>query len=109
MLGSSHHRPNLFLETLVLKGGNVSTGADSDGRRTLLVIDDDVEWTDLLKVFFSKKYNVAVANDAGTALESIESNRPQAIILDLVMPSVDGFGFMHRIGQMSLGAVPTVL
>ncbi len=78
-------------------------------KRTLLIIDDDVEWTELLTVFFSKKYQVSVAHNADAAIEAIRAELPHAIILDLVMPSVDGFGFMHRIGELSLGEVPTIL
>lgn len=84
-------------------------GVDAVKTRTLLIIDDDVEWTDLLRVFFSEKYEVLIANSADEAIEAIRTKRPRAIILDLVMPSVDGFGFMHRVGEMALGEVPTVL
>jgi len=79
-----------------------------DGK-TLLIIDDDVEWTDLLRVFFSDKYQVLVANRADEAIDIIRQESPKAIILDLIMPSVDGFGLMHRMNEMSLGGVPTVL
>ena len=78
-------------------------------KRTLLVVDDDVEWTDLLRIFFSHKYNVCVSNHADDAIEFLRREMPGAIILDLIMPSVDGFGLMHRMNEMSLGVVPTVL
>ena len=84
-------------------------GAITTNKKTLLVIDDDVEWTDLLAVFFANKYTVCVANDAGRAIEAILREPPQVIILDLIMPSVDGFGLMHRMREMSLDEVPTVL
>ncbi len=84
-------------------------GASTIKRKTLLVIDDDVEWTDLLRIFFSHKYNVCVSNHADEAIEVIRSEMPGVIILDLIMPSVDGFGLMHRMNELSLGEVPTVL
>src|SRR5713226_8136836 len=87
----------------------VEDGANTIKRKTLLVIDDDVEWTDLLRIFFSRKYNVCVSNRADEAIEAIRSELPSVIILDLIMPSVDGFGLMHRMNEMSLGEVPTVL
>lgn len=83
--------------------------ADQNKRQTLLVIDDDVEWTELLKVFFAQKYQVSVANSADAAIDAVRSTSPHAIILDLIMPSVDGFGFMHRINELSVDKVPTVL
>jgi two-component system response regulator (stage 0 sporulation protein A) len=78
-------------------------------KRTLLVVDDDVEWTDLLRIFFSHKYDVRVSNHADEAIAFLRREMPGVIILDLIMPSVDGFGLMHRINEMSLGVVPTVL
>lgn len=78
-------------------------------KKTLLVVDDDVEWTDLLKIFFSNKYTVSVANHADQALEEISRKEPNVIILDLIMPSVDGFGLMHRMREMLQTKVPTVL
>jgi len=78
-------------------------------KRTLLVVDDDIEWTDLLRIFFSHKYNVCVSNHADDAITFLQHEMPGVIILDLIMPSVDGFGLMHRINEMSLGVVPTVL
>ena len=78
-------------------------------KKTLLVVDDDVEWTDLLRIFFANKYAVSVANHADQAIEEILREAPEVIILDLVMPSVDGFGLMHRMREMLPEKVPTVL
>lgn len=83
--------------------------AKQKNKKSLLVIDDDVEWTDLLNVFFSNKYDVSVANHADQAIEAIGRQAPEVIILDLIMPSVDGFGLMHRMRETLLVDVPTVL
>lgn len=82
---------------------------DGITKNTLLVVDDDVEWTDLLRVFFSNKYAVSVANHADQAIEAILREAPKVIILDLIMPSVDGFGLMHRMKDILPQTVPTVL
>lgn len=78
-------------------------------RKILLIIDDDVEWTDLLQIFFANKYDVHIAHSAIDAIEFIKDTRPSAMILDLVMPSVDGFGLMQRLSTMSNAEIPTVL
>lgn len=87
----------------------MENGAGTIKKKTLLIIDDDVEWTDLLRIFFSLKYNVCVSNHADEAIEAIRNELPSVIILDLIMPSVDGFGLMHRMNEVSLGKVPTIL
>ena len=76
---------------------------------TLLIIDDDVEWTDALRIFFSESYEVCVANSSADAIELIRAKSPKAIILDLVMPSLDGFGLVFRMNEMSLNGIPIVL
>jgi DNA-binding response OmpR family regulator len=78
-------------------------------RDTIVIIDDDVEWTDALRIYFSKAYDVRVANSSDDALELIRANSPRAIILDLVMPSVDGFGLVCRMNEMSIDGIPIVL
>jgi DNA-binding NtrC family response regulator len=87
----------------------LENGANQSDKKTLLVVDDDVEWTDLLNVFFANKYEVCVANHADQAMETILRRSPQVMILDLVMPAVDGFGLMQRMRDVLLVNVPTVL
>jgi DNA-binding response OmpR family regulator len=65
-------------------------------RQKLLIVDDDLNWTDALRLFFLDKYDVEVINSAEDALDKIRSVRPDAIIVDLVMPTMDGFGFIRR-------------
>ncbi|HKG21611.1 MAG TPA: response regulator [Blastocatellia bacterium] len=85
---------------------DLERGAD---RQTLLVVDDDAEWTDLLKFYFVEKYQVQVVNVAGDAIEKINQVQPDLIIVDLVMPSMDGFGIIHRIKHSSDGKIPIIL
>ena len=82
---------------------------DNEDKDTLLIIDDDVEWTNALRIFFSESYEVCVANSSDDAIELIRAKSPKAIILDLVMPSVDGFGLVCRMNEMSLNGMPILL
>jgi putative two-component system response regulator len=78
-------------------------------QRTLLIIDDSPEWTDLLSAFFSGKYRVQVTNSAKHAIQLALQDPPSVIIVDLVMPFVDGFGVIERLKDTPAGEVPTVL
>ena len=82
---------------------------DEADRRTLLIIDDDAEWTDILKLFFLDKYRVEVVNTACDAIDVARRHQPSAIIVDLVMPTVDGFGVIHRLNDSGEGRIPTIL
>jgi putative two-component system response regulator len=78
-------------------------------QRTVLIIDDNPDWTDLLRAFFSAKYRVRIANSSKVALQLALQDPPSVIILDLVMPTVDGFGLIERLKDTPAGDVPTVL
>jgi CheY-like chemotaxis protein len=85
---------------------NRRDGAD---QRTLLIIDDDEDWTELLRNFFLDKYNVEVANLSSEAVEMACKRQPSLIIVDLVMPQVDGFGILRRLSDASQSHIPTIL
>jgi two-component system response regulator (stage 0 sporulation protein A) len=78
-------------------------------KHTILIVDDDADWTHLLKLFFLEKYEVQVVNSAHDAIELACSMRPSLIIVDLVMPSMDGFGMLHRLNDSTQTKIPTIL
>jgi len=86
-----------------------SAANDRSQRQSLLIIDDDKDWTDLLEFYFLEKYDVQVFNSACEAIEIIRKQRPSAIIVDLVMPTIDGFGIIRRINDSSQTRIPTIL
>jgi DNA-binding response OmpR family regulator len=64
----------------------------------ILVIDDDTKLTDLLQlVFESKGFGVTIANSGIQALESLETELPEAVLLDLMMPGMSGLEVCQRI------------
>jgi two-component system, response regulator, stage 0 sporulation protein A len=82
---------------------------DETNRQTLLIVDDDADWTSILKIFFVDKYDVEVVNSAGEAIELVRRQQPSVIIVDLVMPTIDGFGIIHRLNDSSEERIPTIL
>jgi len=66
----------------------------------VLVVDDVEENTAVLeKLLMPKGYEVFVAHNGKVALEIIESTPPDAILLDLIMPDVDGFEVCRQLKQ----------
>jgi len=64
----------------------------------ILVIDDDTKLTDLLQlVFESKGFGVTIANSGIQALESLETELPEAVLLDLMMPGMSGLEVCQQI------------
>lgn len=61
-------------------------------REKILVIDDDPDILDALTMILeSKGYQVITARDGIEALAKLEAEKPDLMILDLLMPKMDGF------------------
>ena len=59
----------------------------------ILVVDDELEIRDMLGRFLTEQgYAVILASDGKEALHLAEKENPQAILLDIKMPGVDGIG-----------------
>ena len=79
----------------------------SEGPRPhrVMVIDDDVNLQRLLRAILrSAGIEVIVADDGLTALDLVEQEKPQVIILDLRMPRLDGRGFFREIRSRGIMA-----
>lgn len=64
----------------------MSTGA------TILVVDDNRDNVEILRAFLeSRGYRVAAAVDGTSALAKVEEVQPQLVLLDVMMPGMDGW------------------
>ncbi|MCK5735382.1 MAG: response regulator, partial [Spirochaetaceae bacterium] len=64
---------------------------------SILVVDDTEEIIDILVEYLGSSYNVMVAMDGENALEIISSEKPDLILLDILMPGLDGYTVCKRI------------
>ena len=87
--------------------------ADSQSRISVLVVEDDINVRSMLKRMLEKENCiVSEAQDGHEALEIMLQQVPQLILLDLMMPNVDGFEFIHllRLQQhMDMTTTPIVI
>ena len=75
---------------------------------TILVADDEESLMKLLKLSFGLEgFDVVTANDGLAAQEAFEGNQPDAAVLDIGMPGIDGFGVLQFIRQRS--NIPVIL
>ena len=80
-------------------------GTPEDHGGAVLVIDDDEASARLMAQSLTHLgFRAAVAHDGLEALEVVRRERPLAIVLDLAMPKLDGFGFLRRYRE-EFGAV----
>jgi two-component system response regulator ResD len=64
----------------------------------VLVADDDPNVCEIIRLYFSKQQiDLVAANDGKQALEMVEKESPDVIILDVMMPELDGFEVCREI------------
>ena len=61
--------------------------------------DDDPDVIDLVTQLLGDQFEMATARDGVEALAAVERRRPDVILLDLLMPGLDGFGVIERLRQ----------
>lgn len=57
----------------------------------VLIVDDDPVNIELLEGYLSKDYDILKAFDGNEALTIVEANPPDIVLLDLIMPGINGY------------------
>ena len=71
-------------------------------RPRILIVDDDDSISDLLSLYLIKEqYDTKIAADGETALACFDEFNPSLIILDLMLPGIDGYGVCREIRTKS--------
>lgn len=70
--------------------------------KTVLVVEDEPKIAQMISDNFKiNDYNTIIANDGREGLKSFETYNPDLIILDVMMPEIDGFSVLRRIRKKS--------
>jgi signal transduction histidine kinase/DNA-binding response OmpR family regulator len=78
----------------------------------ILVIDDDPDVLQLIKATLRDEptYRIQYANGGFNGLEKMKERRPDALILDLIMPDLDGFSILETMqGDQDLRSIPVII
>ena len=79
-------------------------------RPLILVADDDPELVNVLvEALTHKGYRVATASNGREALERVEQERPQLVLLDMTMPVMDGWTFARALHERYGRGIPIVV
>jgi two-component system glycerol uptake and utilization response regulator len=66
-------------------------------KKTVLIVDDTKTNIDILLNLLGEKYDIVVALDGKSALESLEESSVDLILLDIMMPGIDGYEVCRRL------------
>ena len=82
-----------------------------DSQARILVIDDDPLFVETTKtVLESKDYQVITAFDGDEGLQKARDEKPDLILLDIIMPTQDGFQVCEQIkGNPQLAEIPVII
>ena len=83
----------------------------TDKRKKILVADDEQQLALAITIRLqSQGYDVVTASDGRQALELIAKERPDLVILDVVMPVMDGYFCLREINQkFGRGRIPVII
>jgi len=68
-------------------------------KEKVLVVDDEENIRRLLRSMLGNKYIVLEAKDGKAAIDIVRSQRPDIILMDIMMPNMDGYTACHTIKQ----------
>nr|WP_227027821.1 response regulator [Corallococcus soli] len=88
-----------------------SLNAQQAGSPVVLVVDDDPDILEALsEILEAEGFEIRRARNGKEALERLEPDPPQLILLDLMMPVMDGWEFAQRMRQKpSVASIPLIV
>lgn len=79
---------------------------------SVLIADDNKEFCNILNDYLlnqSDIFVVGIARDGIEALRLIEEKKPDLVVLDIIMPHLDGLGVLERLNNMNLTNIPRII
>jgi DNA-binding NtrC family response regulator len=66
-------------------------------RKRILIVDDEAGVRESVRILLNTEYDVSVSASGDEALEMIRRERPDLVLLDIIMPGIDGMELLERI------------
>jgi len=97
-LGAAEYLVKPVDKSLLLNAIRLQVRPQPDGENLILIVDDDARMRELLeKTLHSAGYKTRTAQDGVAALSVLSSTPVSAMLLDLLMPEMDGFEVIRRV------------
>jgi len=95
-------------------GINKKRGANKmeESKIRVIIADDNKEFCNILSDYLLNQRDIdviGVAKDGIEALKLIEQEKPDLVVLDIIMPHLDGLGVLERLATMNLEPIPRII
>lgn len=79
-------------------------------QKTILIVDDDLDLIETLKIRLEAvTYIVRTANNGEEAITAVNENAPDCIVMDVMMPKMDGFSTLKQLNQVLQKKIPIII
>ncbi len=93
-----------------LAPGTIASMEDQGGRRTVLVVDDEPTISEVVSRYLERAgYAARTAADGLEAIRLVEESSPDLVVLDVMLPQVDGIRVLRHLRQARDSSVPVIL
>ncbi len=101
----------MFVEGAEKDELEVTATSSDTGKRTIVVVDDDRDIRMILRANLEDEgYEVMEAEGGREALDVIRANQPDLVVLDIMMPEVDGYDVLQELrSNPEYAELPVVL
>ncbi len=104
-----NQRFSVVLPGAAAEGAGPGSPAGAPGRPRLLVVEDETDQRDALAALLELDYQVATARDGEEGVRVARADPPDLILMDLVMPRMDGFAALEALhGDRLTAEVPVI-
>ena len=80
------------------------------GRKHIMIVDDDEEIRNLLRIRLEAEgFSVSMVEDGDKAVEAVQKQEPDLVIMDVMMPNLDGITTLKQMNQMRKEKIPVVI
>ena len=98
----------LFKQKKWISGGTIV----ESNKIKILIADDNEDFCDIMREYLERQKDIEVlgiAQDGLKTIELINSKKPDMVILDIIMPHLDGLGVLEKLNEINLQKVPKVI
>lgn len=79
---------------------------------SVIIVDDNEDFCDILNEYLERQEDiqvVGIAEDGLKAIELIRDKTPDVVVLDIIMPHLDGLGVLEKLNKISLQKFPKII